>query len=439
MSGEEEVRATPVARLAARLGCTEGQGYTVTLGLVVALLLALTGLPPVLRDRLGTIPVAASDLGPVPATPLAPAAASPTPGETITADAAPSVFPGSSGSSSFRGARTESTLPIESASAPTSAPPTSARPKLPFGTVSLLTKVGQPGSPHGVAVTPSGTVVVATNNASSVPSELQVFSGTGILQRRWPVTGQPTSRTSGLTGVAIDATDAAVTLDASTSRVLRINLATGAQDVFGTIPDVPACMVVGVTKPCEPGAADRAPRPSGLAFDVRGRLFVTDAGQATVWVFDRSGAQPWLQSIDFATGNGLTGLAIDASSVLLSVASSYNTDNPLGGEVYRVGLLEDGTAGASRSIAHFARGSTPGGVAIGPGGDLYVTLSEANAVAVLQSDGKERSRFTSKAGDPVAFEAPSTPVVWGSSLLVTNESSVTAADRWAVLEVGIVK
>ena len=37
--------------IAARLGCTEGQLQTIAVGLAVALVAAITGLPPVLRDR----------------------------------------------------------------------------------------------------------------------------------------------------------------------------------------------------------------------------------------------------------------------------------------------------------------------------------------------------------------------------------------------------
>ena len=39
---------SPVQRLADRIGCTEGQVYTMAIGLVVALLLAVFGIPAVL-------------------------------------------------------------------------------------------------------------------------------------------------------------------------------------------------------------------------------------------------------------------------------------------------------------------------------------------------------------------------------------------------------
>jgi hypothetical protein len=41
--------SSPIAGVARALRCTEGQAYTLILGLVIATLLAIGGIPPVLR------------------------------------------------------------------------------------------------------------------------------------------------------------------------------------------------------------------------------------------------------------------------------------------------------------------------------------------------------------------------------------------------------
>lgn len=82
------------ARLASALGTTEGQAQTLTIGLVLALVLLLTGVPPVLRDRIQEIavPSAAPASDPT-ATPVTEQAPPTTEGESAEAAPDPSMAP----------------------------------------------------------------------------------------------------------------------------------------------------------------------------------------------------------------------------------------------------------------------------------------------------------------------------------------------------------
>src|SRR5207244_1456131 len=82
-----------------------------------------------------------------------------------------------------------------------------------------------------------------------------------------------------------------------------IDAGNGTQTAVAEVPDTPACVLVLNAAGCEPLAIDHKPRPTALAYDADGNLYVTDMAQATIWRLD-AGAKalkPFYQNNDFAT------------------------------------------------------------------------------------------------------------------------------------------
>jgi sugar lactone lactonase YvrE len=303
----------------------------------------------------------------------------------------------------------------------------------------VFAKVPAPGAPDGIAVAADGTVYVATNNGtaqgSREASKIMAFDAAGKTGRSYVISGQPTDHAVGVTGLALDGHGGIVALDASTGRVVRIDLKSGAQSQYATLPNAAPCSLVVAAPTCEPGVQDRAPLPTSAVFDRAGNLYVADAGQATIWRIPSGGGTPaaWYQASDLATGNGLSGLAFDGSGNLLATSPQPVDVTALNGGLYRIPVQPNGSASARQLVAAFARGDVPAGVTTADGG-FVVALQGANAVVVLDGSGKELHRV---AGADTKLDAPSSlAFAPNGTLLATNQAPATP-DDWSILAVGI--
>jgi sugar lactone lactonase YvrE len=250
------------------------------------------------------------------------------------------------------------------------------------------------------------------------------FTAGGAVDRLYPLTG-----VSGLTGVVLARDDRAYVLSTSPAEVSAVDLRTGDVTVVATIPDVAPCLPVVRTNECDASVIDRAPAPWAAAFNSKGQLFVSDSGQGVLWVVPPAGgrAAAWLVDPAFARvdrPSGPTGLAFDGAGNLVFAVPATSTADA--GAVYLQEVAADGTPGTRRTLATFAAGDHPAGVAISQAGNGYVTLPETGAVVVMGTDGRELRRIVVAADlragavTGLAFD--------GASLIAAGRPSSTSSD-----------
>jgi sugar lactone lactonase YvrE len=435
-------------RIAGALGCTEGQAYTLLLGIVMTVAAALLGLPPTMRDIAdvgGTsagggvsaapppppssdTPSGAPELAPPPVA----VAAAPLPtgdGPAIAASPAPTAV--------VAPAPPAPPAAATGPSAPTATAPTG------FGAAQLAARVGDPGAPDGVAVDGTGRLLVATNNAlirgRQGPSKVIRYGADGKVDDELVVQGQAATRTSGLTGLALAADGTVLALDAAPARVLRLDLDRGRQATLAALADLPACAPTAASAACEHGADDR-PEPRDLVVDQHGGVLVSDSGQGVIWRVPPGGrAMPWFVFPDAEAASRPTGLALDPAGALL-VATTVSLQPSAGaGQVQRIAVGADGGPGERTTVAEIEPLSGPMGLAVTPGGGIVVALATADAVVLLGPDGAERARLTADqvaAAAGVPLDGPTGLALRGRSLVVTNQSpTANDASHWVVFDV----
>jgi hypothetical protein len=334
-----------VSALARRLDATEGQVWSLGVGLVVAVVLAVVGIPPVVHHRtVRERPAVASFVAPSTATePVAAAAPSP----PIEAAAPPTPV-----------------MPITSfASAPVVSPAPPEAQEVP--TLPLRTEVQDAGV--AVAAGADGTAFVADGE------RIAVVDRSGRRVRDLP---------GGAAGLAVDGARVVATLD---DRVDEIDLASGRRSVLASIPDLAPCVLPGGDRACEPGVEDGAPRPGALVV-LGDALFVADAGQGTVWRVRAGKAERWASSSEWRAGGGPSALAVlGDGTVLVAVPTDVTLTNPGGATLQRVGA-----DGSTSTYATFEPGVDPTAIAVLDDGTVVVSLRGAEALAVLSSGSARR-------------------------------------------------
>lgn len=420
-----EEKVPRVARIAARFGVTEGQVYTAAIGLVVALVTASIGIPPTLEDRaqpaLGSSALAppsdrASSPPPATQAPQAPSAPAPTYDGVSTTP-----------TSTF-GSGIVYDAPGSNSSAPSSSSPQYADGGS-LGDAEVLAAVAAPGRPDGVAVDPStGEFFVATDNADGASKVLR-YSAAGSLLGSVTVTDQADAdRTHGLTGLALHPDGGVYALDASTARVLRVDVAAGTQDVVAKIPDVPGCTTDPAAR-CEPSVQDHVPVVRAIVVDGAGTAFISDAGQGIVWRLGEDGSvELWDKAPEYLSPQGLgpAGLAVDPDgNLVLAVTTSLLAFT---GAVYRIEVGDDGAAAGRTEVYRSDPNSAPTGVAAGASGRIYVAFAGGATLLVLSPEGEVVKEITSE-----HLDAPMGLAFRGRSLLVTNQSTDPA--KWSVVRV----
>lgn len=399
-----------MARLGGVLHVTEGQAYTLVIGLVLAVASAVVGIPPTLRDKAEG----------------APAALVPTPAEEARAPDAdggsrldPSV--GSDGARPLvigRSATPTGELPSERT--PPGHPSASDQepPPLAAGTLAVIP---EPGAPTGIAVT-GASVWVGTDNfggrgASTTPRVFQI-NRAGVLEGEHLVdTAEGDHALQGMAAFA----DHVYVLQASPPAVLRLDPRSGSLEAHATIPDLPACVAAGLVEPCEPSPVDRAPLPRGAAFDTTGNLFVTDANQGTIWKIPSGSttADVFHQAVEYVSDDGPAGVAVDGAGNLV-IAVTRSIVNGPGGAVYLLPVDESGAPGEPTLLAATELDSAPFGLALGASGRVYVALSGTDQILVLEPDGSEAARLL--AGGELTCDAPAGVDFLGTGLVVTCQA-----------------
>lgn len=241
---------------------------------------------------------------------------------------------------------------------------------------------------------------------------------------------------------------------APNSRVVRVDLATGAPAPFGELPApvpgkgfmtglalspsgelyaglasfVPEVQAGIYRIPKSGGAAAlfakdaELPFPNGLAFDPDGTLFATDSGTGTVFRIDGAGhAERW------ATGDALTGdkdgcgglgpgFAIGANGIVVERDAVYvaNLDKAT---VVKIPREAAGNAGAPLTIAGPDCEALGGadGLARAPNQGFVVAVNRQNKIVRVALDG---STSTLASGTP--FDFPATVAYRGVTLYATN-------------------
>lgn len=323
--------------------------------------------------------------------------------------------------------------------------PAGAQEQRPYGDVQLFTRVGQPGQPEGIVVDDDGRVYVSTNSrgkGGEGPSKIFRYTAEGQLDRTYVAQGQDPD-VNGLLGMAFDAQGRLYVMDYDPARVLRFDPASGRQETYATIPDIPLC-AEGVEGACEPSLQESTPWPNWPVFDADGNLYVTDLQQATIWRIAPGGGvpEPWHQHPDYASIFSLNGQQFDADGNLLFVLTgSFQPSSPARGAVYRLEVGPDGHPGERTLLYETLPAEGPDGLAIGASGRIYVALVTANQVLVLEPDGTEFTRFpdpVSNRTEEVPFDSPASIAFRGTSIMVTNHAFFSEnPDSWAVLDVEV--
>ena len=423
-------RSTRLQSIAQRLDCTEGQLYTLAIGLVVALPLAIFGVPPTLRDQ----PAALADSGQqtppvvVPQPSAQPPVVVPPPTQPSFGPLTPVPGPGV-------GVPTDGFPEPSSEPAPGQPEPPSA---LPPGTISLLARVGSPGHPAGLAVHRNGSYTVTTNNGSTASVAL-TYGPRGELRRRTVIAGQPADHKTGLVAAATTPTGQVVMLDTATNRVLIMPDAGGTPTVRATVQDVSPCLLTLGVQPCEQTLPDQPVSLAAVAVDKRGTIYVADAGQGIIWRLRAADKTPqaWYRATDLDTGDGPAGLAFDRNGRLLfTTGSSLDTANPNNGNLYRLAIAADSTAGSRTLVYAFATTARPGAVVVGASGTSYVVARGPGAIVSISSTGKEIGRVGPPGKGSVPLDSPASLALTNGRLLVTNEAPL-APQNWAVLAITV--
>lgn len=324
------------------------------------------------------------------------------------------------------------------------AAPASAAPRE-VGDTRVFARVGAPGHPDTTIVLPGGDIAVSTNRGARGapgPSKVLRYRPDGRLVRTYTVRGQ-SSGDHGAMGMAVDRQGRLYLADYAPARVLRIDLRTGAQTTYATLPDLPACPAPPCgTGPWDNGVGDSRPWTDGLAFDRAGHLLVTDLAQGTVFRVPNGGgeARVWLQGPALRSTFGPNQLAFDTrGDLLLSVTASTLPGLAGRGVLYRVDVRPDGSAGRLTQLYATAPGEGPDGFALGRSGRVYLVTLVTDRLVVLRPDGTQERSFTRPRTGAAPFDAPSSAtLVGGGRLLVTNLTYVTGSpERALVLDVHV--
>lgn len=397
-------RPSAVDRLAATLGWTPGQVWTVALGLLLAVPAGILGLGPALD---GVTDAASAVAAPAPAAPAADTSP-PEPDTTPPANEADLPLP--------------ALLTPRPATAPGPSDPTPAAPAPPppapraqLGTGS--TTVAGPGEVRAIAVA-ADSVAVAVDRGPGVASSLVVVDEGGDVAASVDLVVDGVTH-HGAGGAAVTE-DGVVVSTASPPAVLLVQPRSGTVEAVAPIPDLPTCIPVALEAACQPGV-DAAPEPAHVAVGDDGAIYVGDRAQACLFRIDGAVAEPWLCDIAYlpspaVDGSGLRGVASARDRLVLTVRSTID-----GHDLVEEIAVAGAEPGARRTLAQLDPAGRVDGADILGDGRVAVALTAQGAVLLLPPDGGGTRR------ELTGFERPVDVGSRGDALLVAQHSGEGAA------------
>jgi sugar lactone lactonase YvrE len=156
--------------------------------------------------------------------------------------------------------------------------------------------------------------------------------------------------------------------------------------------------------------------PNGLARDDAGNLYVSDSFKGVVFRVDPEGSvgvwshDPLLRPNGFV---GINDLAFDREQRFLY------TDNSDNGQLLRIPVREDGSAGPAQIFAQGLEGA-PDGLMFDVKGNLYVCMNSINQVQVFSPRGQLMTRLIGTGDNAMDF--PASLVFRGRTLYISDFS-----------------
>lgn len=285
-------------------------------------------------------------------------------------------------------------------------------------TVRLLAdiQIGQPGTgegqlnqPANVAIARDGTIYVS----DTFNHRIQVFDANGNFLRSIGEFGNGEGQFIEPRGLAIDDDGLIYVADTWNARIVKMNqqgefLATwgsGDQDLgngrWATITEGTA----------EANLANPLGffGPRGIALDGNGHLFIADTGNKRIVVTTLDGqyvSQFGTAGSGLGSFNEPTGVAIDRERAMAYVADTWN------GRVQAFRILPDGGVDVIPAFAWPVRGWQANtyedpSIAVGPNGEVLVSVPSARAVSMTNGQGEALLRWGGSGNDLASLNGPS--------------------------------
>lgn len=313
-----------------------------------------------------------------------------------------------------------------------------------YGQTRDIAVVPLPGQPEGIAVDPDDGSIWSGSNRPNSSADVWHWDAGGRLLETYSLADHVPAE-HGVNGIALDGDGRVYALDYSGARAVRIDPATGAQSVYATFANLPACAeVAGI--PCEPSPVDRPAWPNWATFAPDGTMYVSDLNQATIWKVPAGGgaAEIWYQNADFASIYSINGMQFDAAGRLnfvVTVSLAPDITSIGRGVVYRIAFDSNGSPGPLEKVAVVGQAD---GLAIGTSGRIYLPISNPfdNSIQVVDPSAgsvvADLPTVVDRVTRSIPYSTPASVAFRGTSLIISNHGLlVIDPHQWAILELGV--
>lgn len=370
-------------RVAAALGWTPGQVWTVALGLALAVPAGIFGLGPALHSA-PTTPAALAAAAPTSAPPATgpSSAGADAPSDTATAPL-PSILGGRS--------PTDASSALDQAPtglAPDSAPHAGAPPPPVAGTVGAV-EIPGPGTVLAVAAA-ADAVAVAVDRGTDEAAAVVVVDEAGRIAATVELVVDGVAH-HGARGVAVVEGGVVVTT-AAPAAVLLVDPADEHARLVAVLPDLPPCVPIAREDHCQPGI-DAPPEPTHVTAAADGALYVVDRAQACVLRIEGDRTVPWLCDLAHVPspaieGSGLRGIAAADGRIVLTSRVALEAK-----DVVEEVVIDGDVPGARRRLVAVGATEQIDGVDVLADGSVVAALTGTGTVLVLPPDAPEGDRI----------------------------------------------
>lgn len=185
-------------------------------------------------------------------------------------------------------------------------------------------------------------------------------------------------------------------------------------------------IVAADLNPAKPGVAKTfatgVPGANGIAFDKRGTLFVSGGASGVVYSVGASGgaaqAVAQIEKHVRTLPDGKTQQAIVANGLEFDAKGVLHVADTARGAVWKVVLGADGKGEKPVLVAQDPMLAGADGMAFDPGGNLWVTANELNAVVSVTPSGAVKTIAKNNSQGPLEF--PSAVVFVGKRAYISN-------------------